>query len=712
MHHSINHLPSPSMPSVLLRSMCRWKSGTDRSSCISASKEIRHCRLYPSSSSTAQFHFAAIASRRYSQIRANSHNGGGIRPIDKSFKAQYLFINRYHYRPLYKGNLEGIRSCGRDAIARRSVMGINSRASSSMTGLNGGGVNFPDDPNSPPRYEAASKVLDLTEEEKEIFSHLRNVVEYHNLSTVVRVAGGWVRDKLLGLDSDDIDIAVDNMEGEMFAQLVNRYIEETGIMPSSKVSVIKTNPDKSKHLATATFRIGARPIDVNHLRSEEYSTSSRIPEVKMGTPYEDAFRRDLTINALYYNVNSDIVEDFTNRGFEDLKARIARTPLAPLETLVDDPLRLLRTLRFAGRFGLDIDPKFDEAARDPEVKKGLITKVSRERFGQEIIKALSGPGRPSKLLCGLLAYGVDSIIFANSLNGETRLSDNGASLILNPTEPLGLPPLLSPAEPRTIRTDLSLRSVERMQSYLEKVSMEDIPGLPGDTPGEAQRRLLLAAFFLPYHGVAVEKLVKKTIRAQSAVFTFLVEGIKYPHRDAQEVDDMVQSCMQLRQLTYELRSYRKQEGLVLVPASDASPISPKAATGVPMLRLNLGLLLESIKDLWIPALDLARVVEAALVAKDSKSNSLPGPPLTSADFDFLEAWAKDVHLERIWETPKLLDGKEIVKLFGVSGKEIGTLVQAQRAWQILNPDASRQQCLEYLKGVVRDYFVSQHSENA
>lgn len=70
----------------------------------------------------------------------------------------------------------------------------------------------------------------------------------------------------------------------------------------------------------------------------------------MGTPVEDAFRRDFTINALFYNINEDKVEDFTNKGLEDMQKKILRTPLCPIKTFIDDPLRILRGFRFAARY--------------------------------------------------------------------------------------------------------------------------------------------------------------------------------------------------------------------------------------------------------------------------------------------------------------------------------------------------------------------------
>ena len=87
-----------------------------------------------------------------------------------------------------------------------------------------------------------------------------------------------------------------------------------------------------------------------------------------GTPEQDAFRRDFTINSLFYNINTGTVEDFTGRGIEDMKFGIIRTPLPAKETFIDDPLRVLRAIRFASRFGFSLDESLVEAARDTTVR--------------------------------------------------------------------------------------------------------------------------------------------------------------------------------------------------------------------------------------------------------------------------------------------------------------------------------------------------------
>ena len=137
-----------------------------------------------------------------------------------------------------------------------------------------------------------------------------------------------------------------------------------------------------------------------NLRKEEYTDSSRIPTVEIGTPLEDAYRRDLTINSLFYNINTNMIEDFTMRGIDDLKHRIVRTPLSALETFREDPLRILRAVRFATRYDCRVEESILQATQDPDIELFLSRKVSRERIGIELLKMAQGKsfGRAMHLL--------------------------------------------------------------------------------------------------------------------------------------------------------------------------------------------------------------------------------------------------------------------------------------------------------------------------
>lgn len=150
--------------------------------------------------------------------------------------------------------------------------------------------------------------------------------------------------------------------------------------------MIKANNEKSKHLETATIRVEGLMIDLVNLRSEVYTEGSRVPQIEIGTPTEDAYRRDLTINSMFYNINDQLVEDFTEQGISDLKKGILRTPMEPVQTFLDDPLRVLRVIRFANRFEFDMVPELLVAAKNTDVRDCILNKISYERLGIELDK--------------------------------------------------------------------------------------------------------------------------------------------------------------------------------------------------------------------------------------------------------------------------------------------------------------------------------------
>jgi tRNA nucleotidyltransferase/poly(A) polymerase len=220
--------------------------------------------------------------------------------------------------------------------------------------------------------------INLTPKEEQIFDFLRGINDKYNLGLTFRVAGGWVRDKMLGKESDDIDIAIDKMTGGQLAQYLER--ELGGITGN----LIEARPDQSKHLETLTIKLFGQEVDFVNLRSESYG-DTRIPEMQFGNAEQDAFRRDLTINSLFYNINNGEVEDFTGKGVEDLKTMTLRTPMDPLKTFKDDPLRVLRALRFYSRYsGSQLAPDMVEAMRHPEVLDALDPKNLSEQGNRKI----------------------------------------------------------------------------------------------------------------------------------------------------------------------------------------------------------------------------------------------------------------------------------------------------------------------------------------
>ena len=246
-----------------------------------------------------------------------------------------------------------------------------------------------------------AKIIRLTDQEVllrqlllEVSSYIDTLGEY--AKPELRFTGGWVRDKLLGSTSNDIDISISSMTGYTFGTLMKEYLAQDegrakyneGVV--GKLAKIESNPEKSKHLETVTTKILGLDIDLVNLRKETYADDSRNPTMEFGTPEDDAFRRDATVNAMFYNLSTASIEDYTARGFKDMEAKVIKTPLAPFQTFKDDPLRVLRSIRFASRLGYTIAQEDEQAMSDKTIREALRLKIRRERVGVEIVKMLKG----------------------------------------------------------------------------------------------------------------------------------------------------------------------------------------------------------------------------------------------------------------------------------------------------------------------------------
>ncbi len=245
----------------------------------------------------------------------------------------------------------------------------------------------------------------LNDTEKKIFKLLIQVVRDKSPNVILRAAGGWVRDKIMDKDSQDIDIAVDRMSGQAFATLVFNWMQEHNIPIDHKMAIVKSNPDKSKHLETTILPIFGVPIDFVQLRKEIYDADgqqSRIPVIDTDnvSARDDALRRDFTINSMFYNINEGKVEDLIGHGVEDLQKGILRTPLDPVVTFLQDPLRILRAIRFAAKYGFELDDDLVRAAKDPRVQKAFLDKLSHERIWKEMVGVQETEGFKKGFLTG------------------------------------------------------------------------------------------------------------------------------------------------------------------------------------------------------------------------------------------------------------------------------------------------------------------------
>lgn len=188
------------------------------------------------------------------------------------------------------------------------------------------------------------------------------------------LVGGYVRDKILGRPTQDMDIVCLG-DGILLAESIAATLR-----PRPHVSVFR-------RFGTAMFHYQGRDIEFVGARKESYQENSRKPEVDKGTLEDDQFRRDFTINALAISLNEnnfgELIDPF--EGIRHLSEKRIKTPLEPGKTFSDDPLRMLRAIRFATQLGFTIDPETLEAIHR---YRDRIRIVSQERITTELNKIL------------------------------------------------------------------------------------------------------------------------------------------------------------------------------------------------------------------------------------------------------------------------------------------------------------------------------------
>ncbi|GMH00330.1 hypothetical protein Nepgr_002169 [Nepenthes gracilis] len=506
---------------------------------------------------------------------------------------------------------------------------------------------------SPPRVQVKDKI-DLTEKESQIFNRLLEVISHFNLNTKLRVAGGWVRDKLLGKDCYDIDIAIDNMLGREFCEKVSEYMSSTGEEVHS-IGVIQCNPDQSKHLETARMRLFDVWVDFVNLRSEDYCENSRIPLMRFGTAEEDAYRRDLTINSLFYNINTNSVEDLTGRGIADLKSGKIMTPLPPKETFLDDPLRVLRAIRFGARFGFVLDVALKEAAASDEVLAAIGEKISRERIGHEIDLMISGsqPVQAVTYICDLRLFWV----------------------VFN------LPSRVEPATPD---------ECERLCLAYMDAACNLMLSIGACTFNDEQRRLALyATLLLPFRETVYRDNKKKKV----PVADFIIRNsLKLKVKDAETVISIHHACNKFATLLpfitlgKDVQNAELEWGKVLIDV----PVTSK-------LRIWAGLLVREIKDFWKVGL-----LVSTLLYPDGTE-----PELSDEHFNVHEKRAlfKSVEdaiiklgLDKVWEVKPLLNGKDIMSILRLKpGPDVRDWTKKIIEWQLAHPAGTADECLEWMK---------------
>ena len=219
--------------------------------------------------------------------------------------------------------------------------------------------------------------MDIKCTEKELFILKKIAHAADELGVETYLIGGFVRDKIIGRKTKDADIVCVG-DGIALAKAVAKRFK-----PEPKFSYFK-------NFGTAHIKVEDFDLEFVGARKESYRYHSRKPAVSSGTLKDDQDRRDFTINALAISLNEkdygNLIDPFDGRS--DIKKGIIRTPLDPLQTFSDDPLRMMRAIRFASQLGFTIEEKTFQAIKDDADR---ISIVSQERITDELVKIIDSP---------------------------------------------------------------------------------------------------------------------------------------------------------------------------------------------------------------------------------------------------------------------------------------------------------------------------------
>ena len=481
----------------------------------------------------------------------------------------------------------------------------------------------------------------LTDLEQKIFSFFLG----HNYkNSIFRVAGGWVRDKLLSIHNEDIDITIDNITGQEYLSLLQ---SQTKDINSAQFKIIKNTNSKSSKLETATINLYGKDIDIVNLRKEIYEENSRIPKISAGTAEEDAFRRDITINCLFYNINKKIVEDFTNKGIDDLKKGIINTPKDAKISFNEDPLRVLRVIRFGTRFGFNFDKNILDNLYISDEFKNII---SFQRIEKEFSKMMENDRFYSSIYIlykfNYLEYFLNfSELDINFVNKNENIDDK---LFINSAVNLIL-----------------IKSYLDRNNYL-KISKEKESLI---LTKEIYKLNNYSCLLLPYKNIQVYESKNK-----SCPLSKIILSKKFFLQKSEINDIMINiegTSEFLNIIKSEINRYNISLFLMKYKFKNIFNIIKLCACEEYLKCINSNGIIEDINN------DIMKICNK---------------------FNDVISFIEKENLEKIENMKPIVDGKEIKKIFNIKdGKEIKKYIDLVIKEQINNPNITKEKCIEIIK---------------
>ena len=451
--------------------------------------------------------------------------------------------------------------------------------------------------------------------------------------------------------SNDIDVMVVGMSGRDFAEKVAQYLKDIKKEPGKNVGVIEARPEQSKNLETAVLNIYGNSVDFVAPRKEVYTSDSRIPQVTDASPAEDASRRDFNFNSLMLDIETGDLKDFTGKGIEDIKNKVVRTPLDPKITFSDDPLRIMRALRFATKLGFALDPAIIEAAKDPAIQQAFRTKISRERMHDEFRKMLTGPN-PVEAMKLLTALGLrDEVLKLPEHYEPWEMEQNSPHHDFNVL-------------------DHTLQVLSNLQQIIQSRNLSDAD------------KFVLNLAALCHDLGKLDPAIKQTKQVGDKIITTY---------NGHEAESAKAAEYMLRNLpgtkVEEIEAVKRLiSGYMAVnpdrrDSSEAYNRSQKA----------LGKFVRELGDLWEHAVDLYHADSSGHKVNQFATHS-------TTWYDTMKEQARILNPQAIKDLKPLLNGGELMALFGRKGGPwISVVTKALIDWQLENRNATKDQASEFVK---------------
>ncbi|KAF7140208.1 hypothetical protein RHSIM_Rhsim06G0031300 [Rhododendron simsii] len=518
----------------------------------------------------------------------------------------------------------------------------------------------------PPSYpsQVRDKIV-LMDNERLLFDFLLQVTRHSDLDTEIRIAGGWVRDKLLDRQraSNRIEVVVDNMNGRKFCEEVNLLLPFHGLRVE-KITVIQKKSKTFRFLSSERVRMSlfGMCVDFVELRSKHYFMRKGLL-LSAGGKYEvDASLRDFTINSLFYNVNTNSVEDFTGKGMRDLKSGKIMTPLNPKKTFYYDPVRVFRAIRLATSLGFELDEELRAAAIDSDVKTAINHVMWRRSIGYEVYVMFSSAKDNTlvealRMICAMgLFWEVFNVV----------PSDFGMS----PTSDV-----------------VCVAYMEDAWRLMQRVGLSAFETL------EEKRLALYAALLLPlcdsrFTGGPV---INRRFTGQVVIRFLFQKSLRLKSSEGEKVGALNWYTPKFSALFPQFLAIADQKPPPADYSCDGGDLRTSSS-----LRVKSGKILRKIGDLRRVLVLLSTLLYQSTDEATAATCSLEERSLNI--FHKVEGLIEKMCLENIWKEKPLLNGTDLMDMFYVArGPLIGRMKKKVLQFQLAHPLATAEDCRNWME---------------